>query len=50
MTQLQRTDNDEGGRILVRELNPMIACKLCEGYLIDATTLIDCLHCCKYYE
>uniref|UniRef100_A0AAR5PH82 RING-type domain-containing protein n=1 Tax=Dendroctonus ponderosae TaxID=77166 RepID=A0AAR5PH82_DENPD len=28
----------------VKELNAYCTCKLCHGYFIDATTLIDCLH------
>lgn len=29
---------------LVKELNQFITCHLCKGYLIDATTIIECLH------
>ncbi|XP_076221037.1 uncharacterized protein LOC116432137 [Nomia melanderi] len=29
---------------LVKELNEHIVCPLCRGYLIDATTLVECLH------
>lgn len=25
-------------------LNPYITCPICEGYFVDATTVIDCLH------
>ncbi|KAF8571091.1 hypothetical protein P879_02436 [Paragonimus westermani] len=25
-------------------INPMLTCKLCTGYLIDATTIVECLH------
>ncbi|CAG9770220.1 unnamed protein product [Ceutorhynchus assimilis] len=28
----------------VRDLNEFFTCKLCHGYLVDATTLVDCLH------
>lgn len=31
-------------RVAVRELNPHILCALCGGYLIQATTVIECLH------
>ncbi|KAI8792860.1 mucin-5AC [Biomphalaria glabrata] len=31
-------------RVLVRDLNPHILCALCGGYLIQATTVIECLH------
>ncbi|XP_060533829.1 polycomb group protein Psc-like [Cylas formicarius] len=29
---------------VMRDLNPAITCRLCEGYFIDATTLVECLH------
>lgn len=32
---------------LIKDLNPFITCNLCKGYLIDATTIIECLHSCK---
>nr|XP_022908864.1 polycomb group protein Psc-like isoform X1 [Onthophagus taurus] len=28
----------------LKELNPLLTCPLCSGYLIDATKLLDCLH------
>ena len=28
-------------------LNQHITCKLCNGYLIDAATITECLHTCK---
>eukprot|EP00095_Tigriopus_kingsejongensis_P009265 snap_masked-scaffold361_size196684-processed-gene-0.0 protein:Tk09265 transcript:snap_masked-scaffold361_size196684-processed-gene-0.0-mRNA-1 annotation:"polycomb group ring finger protein 3" len=31
-------------RCLLRDLNEMITCKICQGYLIDATTVTECLH------
>ncbi|XP_045467279.1 uncharacterized protein LOC123675803 [Harmonia axyridis] len=31
-------------KVVVKDLNPMLTCSLCEGYLIDATVLADCLH------
>lgn len=31
----------------ISELNGCITCKLCKGYFIDATTIIECLHTCK---
>lgn len=30
--------------LLINTLNPYITCSICKGYLIDATTVIDCLH------
>lgn len=32
----------------LRELNPFITCGICGGYLIDATTITECLHTCEY--
>ena len=34
--------------VKLRELNPFITCGICSGYLIDATTITECLHTCKY--
>ncbi|KAJ6224017.1 hypothetical protein RDWZM_002562 [Blomia tropicalis] len=28
----------------IKDLNDLITCSLCNGYLIDATTIIECLH------
>lgn len=35
-------------KIKLKTLNPHISCKICRGYLIDATTVIECLHTCKW--
>lgn len=35
-------------RLLVRDFNTCFLCTLCDGYLIDATAIIICLHTCKY--
>lgn len=34
----------KNARMPVHELNPYLTCVLCGGYLIDATTIIECLH------
>uniref|UniRef100_A0A915JZY6 RING-type domain-containing protein n=1 Tax=Romanomermis culicivorax TaxID=13658 RepID=A0A915JZY6_ROMCU len=31
-------------KVYLRDLNPLITCILCGGYLIDATTIPECLH------
>lgn len=31
-------------RVPIVELNDYLTCKLCKGYFIDATTIIECLH------
>ncbi|KAL8604926.1 hypothetical protein ACOMHN_028554 [Nucella lapillus] len=31
-------------KIRLRTVNPQITCSLCRGYLIDATTITECLH------
>ncbi|KAI7693494.1 Polycomb group RING finger protein 1 [Sarcoptes scabiei] len=38
---------DQEERKFVKDLNEFISCYLCKGYLIDATTIIECLHSCK---
>ena len=34
----------------LQELNAHIMCVLCGGYLVDATTIVECLHSCEYKE
>ncbi|KAG0436722.1 hypothetical protein HPB47_017790 [Ixodes persulcatus] len=33
-------------RALLRDLNAALSCVLCGGYLVNAATLVDCLHSC----
>ncbi|XP_012054367.1 PREDICTED: uncharacterized protein LOC105617422 [Atta cephalotes] len=33
-----------GQRVCLARLNEHLTCKLCDGYFIDATTIIECLH------
>ena len=35
-------------RIKLKLLNKHIVCAICGGYLIDATTVTECLHTCKF--
>lgn len=35
-------------KIKLTEINEYLTCYLCKGYLIDATTITECLHSCKY--
>ncbi|VUZ56347.1 unnamed protein product [Hymenolepis diminuta] len=35
---------DKVTNIPIVELNPLLTCSLCKGYIIDATTVIECLH------
>lgn len=35
-------------KIKLKPLNPFITCQICKGYLIDATTVTECLHTCTY--
>lgn len=35
-------------KIKLKTLNSHITCKICRGYLIDATTVTECLHTCEY--
>lgn len=34
-------------KIKLWDINAHITCRLCNGYLIDATTVTECLHTCK---
>lgn len=34
-------------KVLLNTVIPFITCNLCKGYLIDATTIVECLHTCK---
>ncbi|XP_014290555.1 protein suppressor 2 of zeste [Halyomorpha halys] len=34
----------EGHRVKLTEVNPYLVCVLCHGYLVDATTIAECLH------
>lgn len=36
-------------RILLADVNQFITCELCKGYLIDATTITECLHTCNFF-
>lgn len=36
-------------KIKLRTLNNHITCEICRGYFIDATTVTECLHTCKYH-
>uniref|UniRef100_A0A3Q3W8L8 RING-type domain-containing protein n=1 Tax=Mola mola TaxID=94237 RepID=A0A3Q3W8L8_MOLML len=37
-------ENMQPNRIKITDLNPHLTCPLCAGYLIDATTIVECLH------
>lgn len=34
--------------VLLNTVSQQITCFLCKGYLIDATTIVECLHSCKF--
>ena len=36
------------GRVKLRDVNPHLVCVLCQGYFVDATSIAECLHSCKY--
>ncbi|XP_012282914.1 uncharacterized protein LOC105701069 [Orussus abietinus] len=44
METVTREPLQEWRKPLVKDLNDHIVCPLCRGYLIDATTLAECLH------
>ena len=33
--------------ILLKDLNEHIVCSICNGYIVDATTVTECLHSCE---
>ncbi|XP_030001365.1 polycomb group RING finger protein 2 [Sphaeramia orbicularis] len=37
-------DKMQPNRIKITDLNPHLTCPLCAGYLVDATTIVECLH------
>lgn len=37
-------------KIKLKSINSHITCEICKGYFIDATTVTECLHTCKYGE
>lgn len=37
----------EINQIYLTDVNPYITCVLCKGYLVDATTITECLHTCN---
>lgn len=48
-TQVAATQT-RSNRRKVKDFNDSITCTLCSGYLIEATTVNDCLHTCEYTE
>lgn len=34
-------------KVKLKTVNPHITCTLCKGYLVEATTITECLHTCK---
>lgn len=40
----QSCKSNTSGKILLGALHPYICCSLCSGYLIKATTIVECLH------
>lgn len=34
-------------KVKLKTVNPHICCTLCKGYLVEATTITECLHTCK---
>lgn len=34
--------------VLLKTVGQQITCFLCKGYLIDATTIVECLHSCEF--
>lgn len=34
-------------KVKLKDITSNLTCPLCSGYLVDATTVIECLHSCK---
>lgn len=34
--------------VKLTDVNPYILCVLCRGYIVDATSIAECLHSCEY--
>lgn len=39
----------KSNKIPLKFVNAHITCSICKGYLIDATTLVECLHSCEFH-
>lgn len=37
-------------QLKVPEFNDILGCSICGGYLIDATTVVECIHSCKFQQ
>lgn len=48
ITAKMRPDS-KSSKVPLNTVIPFITCKLCQGYLIDATTIVECLHTCKLF-
>lgn len=40
----------EDRKLLLKDVNDFFICKICRGYLIDATALLECTHTCKFFN
>lgn len=49
-TQKKRTEMEEGstGQRELSEFNELLSCRICQGYMIDPTTVDFCYHTCKF--
>lgn len=46
----EKSTTPRQSKVLLDNVLPFITCNLCKGYLIDATTIVECLHTCKYQK
>lgn len=46
-TAAAKTHAPRQSKVLLDNVIPFITCNLCKGYLVDATTIVECLHTCK---
>lgn len=48
MTLFREPKSVRRQHLLLSDINECITCRLCNGYLIDPTTINECMHTCKY--
>lgn len=48
VAMMDATKKQPHERTKLVEINSHLTCNLCKGYLIDATTISECLHSCKF--
>lgn len=45
----ESADDGTSTSINVSDVNCHLICTVCRGYLVDATTITECLHSCEFF-